>query len=217
MSLTQDLADQKTRFMQTAPTEVATLFQARIEDLALSFPLDQAVGKGALAPDFVLPEARGGAVRLADLLYSGPVVLAFYRGAWCPYCNLQLRAYQQALPEMESLGARLLAVSPQMPDKSLSTAETNALSFAVLSDVGNHVARDFGLVFTLPADVGEVLTKSGRALPDFNGDQSWELPVPATYVIAQDRRVALASIDVDYRTRLDPADIIDALRVLPRP
>lgn len=217
MSLTQELVDQKARFAQTAPAEVAELFQARIEDLAASFPMDQAVSVGDIAPDFVLPEAKGGSVRLADLLMTGPVVLAFYRGGWCPYCNLQLRAYQAALADMQALGAHLVAVSPQMPDKSLTTAETNALSFAVLSDVGNLVAHDFGLVFTLPADVGAVLAKSGRALPDFNGDDSWELPLPATYVIAQDRRVALASIDADYRTRLDPADILDALRILPRP
>lgn len=217
MSLTQDLADQKARFGQTAPAEVVELFQARIDDLAASFPLNKAVGKGDRAPDFVLPEAKGGTVRLSDLLHSGPVVLAFYRGGWCPYCNLQLRAYQAALPEIESLGARLVAVSPQLPDKSLSTAETNALSFAVVSDVGNLVARDFGLVFTLPADVGEVLRKTGRALPDFNGDESWELPLPATYVIGQDRHVTLASIEVDYRTRLDPADIVNALRLLPKP
>ena len=115
----------------------------------------------------------------------GPVVVTFYRGGWCPYCNIQLRAYQAVQPQMVALGARLVAISPQLPDRSLSTAETNELTFDVLSDVGNGVARSFGLVYALPEELREALRSNNKALPGINGDESWELPVPATYVIAR--------------------------------
>jgi peroxiredoxin len=153
-------------------------------------------------------------IALPEALHSGPVILAFYRGGWCPYCDLQLRAYQSGLPTVIQLGARLIAVSPQLPDGSLSTAEKDRLEFDVLSDVGNGVARSFGLVYSLPEELREALRSNGKDLTRINGDESWELPVPATFVIAPDRRVMLAHVDVDYRRRLAPEDIIAALMSL---
>lgn len=140
--------------------------------------------------------------------------MTFYRGGWCPYCNLQLRAYQQVLGEVTALGAKLVAISPQLPDGSLSTAEMNKLSFDVLSDVGNHVARSFGLVYSLPDELRAALTSNNKALPGINGDNSWELPLPATYVVAPDRKIALAEIELDYRERLEPEAMVAALRSL---
>jgi peroxiredoxin len=125
-----------------------------------------------------------------------------------------LRAYQAILPQIAALGARLLAISPQLPDQSLSTAQTDELTFDVLSDVGNHVARRFGLVYALPEEVRAALRSNNKALPGINGDDSWELPVPATYVIARDGRITLAYIEVDYRKRLGLEAILDALRSL---
>jgi peroxiredoxin len=153
-------------------------------------------------------------IALSEALHSGPVILVFYRGGWRPYCDLQLRAYQSELPTVIQLGARLIAVSPQLPDGSLSTAEKNRLEFDVLSDVGNGVARSFGLVYSLPEELREALRSNGKDLTRINGDESWELPVPATFVIAPDRRVVLAHVDVDYRRRLAPENIIAALRSL---
>ena len=167
-------------------------------------------------PDFTLPDVQGGDVSLGSLLEAGPAVVTFYRGGWCPYCNIQLRAHQAVLPDMTPLGARLVAISPQLPDGSLSTAEANALTFDVLSDVGNTVARNYGLVWSLPEELRAGLRSNNKALPGINGDDSWELPVPATYVIARDGRVALAAIDVDYRNRLEPDAILAALRSLRR-
>ena len=141
-------------------------------------------------------------------------LLTFYRGGWCPYCNIQLRAYQAILPEMAALGARLVAISPQLPDGSLTTAQTNALTFDILSDAGNSVARRFGLVYALPEDLREALRSNNKALPAINGDGSWELPVPATYVIAPDGRIVLAGIEVDYRKRLEPDAILAAVKAL---
>lgn len=214
MGLEQQLAALKAEFARTAPAGRPALYEAKIEELRASFAMEAAIGVGDPAPDFVLPNAHGEMLSLADLLRSGPVVVTFYRGGWCPYCNIQLRAYQAALPEIGALGAQLFAISPQLPDGSLSTAETNELTFDVLSDVGNTVARRFGLVYALPEELRAALRTNNKALPGINGDESWELPVPATYVIGQGRRVALAAIDVDYRSRLEPEAILTALKSL---
>ena len=125
-----------------------------------------------------------------------------------------MRAYQAVLPQIAALGARLVAISPQLPEQSLATAQTDELTFDVLSDVGNHAARRFGLVYALPEELRAALRSNNKALPGINGDESWELPVPATYVIARDGRVVLAYIEVDYRKRLGPDSILDALRSL---
>ncbi len=214
MGLEQQLAAFKAEFARTAPAGRPALYEAKIAELRASFAMEAAIGIDDQAPDFELPDPHGKMLSLSDLLRSGPAVVTFYRGGWCPYCNIQLRAYQAALPEMAALGARLVAISPQLPDGSLSTAETNELTFDVLSDVGNTVARRFGLVYALPEELRAALRSNNKALPGINGDDSWELPVPATYVIDRDRRVALADIDVDYRNRLDPEAILAALKSL---
>lgn len=211
MDLEQQLAAFKAEFVKTAPAGRAALYEQKIEELRASFALDRTIKAGDRAPDFELPDAAGQIVRLRGLLASGPVVLTFYRGGWCPYCNLQLRAYQTVLPEIENHGGTLVAVSPQLPDETLSTAEKNALTFPVLSDAGNAAARRFGLVFTLADELKAAMLSNSKALPPINGDDSWELPVPATYVIAKDGRVTLASIEVDYRKRLEPRAILNAL------
>ncbi len=216
MGLDQQLADFKAEFLRTAPAGRATLYEAKIEELRASFALEAAIGVGAIAPGFRLPDVKGDPVSLADLLRRGPVVVTFYRGGWCPYCNIQLRAYQAVLPQIAALSARLVAISPQLPDQSLSTVQANELTFEVLSDVGNHAARRFGLVYALPEELRAALRSNNKALPGINGDDSWELPLPATYVISQDGRIALAYIEVDYRKRLEPGAILDALRSLQR-
>jgi peroxiredoxin len=214
MGLDQELADFKAEFLRTAPAGRAALYEVKIEELRASFALESAAGVGALAPDFRLPDAKGTPVSLTDLLRRGPVVVTFYRGGWCPYCNIQLRAYQAALPRIAALGAQLVAISPQLPEHSLSTARADELTFVVLSDVGNVAARRFGLVYALPEELRAALRSNNKELPGINGDESWELPVPATYVIAQDGRIILAYIEVDYRKRLGPEAVLDALRSL---
>ena len=214
MSLEQELAAFKAEFSRTAPAGRAALYEAKIEELRADFALASAVGLDEAAPDFALPNAAGKSIVLKDLLKSGPVILTFYRGGWCPYCNIQLRAYQSVLPEISASGARLVAISPQLPDNSLDTVNKNALTFDVVSDVRNEVARSYGLVYSLPEEIRAALRSNNKALPSINGDQSWELPVPATYVIARDQRVALAYIDVDYRKRLEPEALLTCLKSL---
>lgn len=216
MALERQLAEFKATFARTAPPGRVALYEAKIEELRTSFAREAAAGVGAIAPVFALPGVDGGLVSSGELLQRGPIVVVFYRGGWCPYCNIQLRAYQAILPEITGLGARLVAISPQLPDQSLSTAQTEALTFDVLSDVGNQAARSFGLVYALPEELRAALRGNGKALPGINGDESWELPVPATYVIARDGRIAFAHVDVDYRQRAEPAAILAALRALPQ-
>jgi peroxiredoxin len=212
--LQEQLDNFRAEFARTAPPGRVALYEARIEELRAGFALARAAVTGDEAPDFVLPDARGSLVSLSDLLQQGPIVTTFYRGGWCPYCNIQLRAYQAILPQITALGAQLVAISPQLPDASLDTAAKNALTFHVLSDTGNRAARRFRLVFSLPEDLREALRSSNKALPAINGDESWELPVPATYVIDRDGRIELAHIEVDYRTRLEPDSILAVLKSL---
>ena len=196
------------------PAAIMAQFAGETARVARSGIAAHALAVGAQAPTFSLPAATGNVVRLADLLERGPVVLTFYRGEWCPYCNLTLRAYQAALPAITALGATLVAVSPQTPDNSLTTVEKKELTFPVLSDAGNAVARAYGLVFSLSEDVRPLYTAIGSALPAYNGDQSWELPMAGTFVIARGGTARLAFVDPDYTHRLEPAEIVAALRDL---
>ena len=214
MTLEQELAAFKAKFALTAPTGRAALYEAKIEELRAEFASESAISVDDPAPDFALPNATAKSVVLKDLLRSGPVVLTFYRGGWCPYCNIQLRAYQGVSSEITGLGGRLIAISPQLPDDSLDTVNKNALTFEVLSDVGNKVARQYGLVYALPEEIRAALRSNNIPLPSINGDESWELPVPATFVVASDQHVALAYIEVDYRKRLEPEALLTCLKSL---
>lgn len=211
MALQQELDALRAEFERTAPAGRAALYTAKVEELRATFPKEQALAVGAMAPAFTLPDATGMRVSLADVLARGPAFVIFYRGGWCPYCNLQLRAWQRQLPAIQAAGATLLAISPQMPDASLTTAEKNELAFPVLSDVGNAVARQFGLVYSMPMEVRAALTANGKPLPGFNGDESWELPITASFLIGADGRVAVADIELDYRRRMDPDAMLAAL------
>ena len=169
---------------------------------------------GQPAPDFTLPDADGQPVSLSQLLAAGPVVLVFYRGNWCPYCNVQLRAYNQFLDEFKALGVALVAVSPQTPDLTALTAEEKKLRFPVLSDVGNAVARQYGLAYFVGDAVYGALHGVGIDLAAYNGDDRGELPLTAAFVIAQDGTVAWAAVEADFKQRPDPTLLLAALAQL---
>jgi len=194
-----------------APAEVVKTITDGIEGLVGSGVGGKAPRAGDVAPGFSLPDARGGEVSLKKLTSEGPVVIAFYRGQWCPYCDLQLRAYQEILPQIRALGANLVAISPQTPDESLSTSEKRNLAFSVLSDVGNKVARSFGLVFKVPAGLDGVHKAFGIDLTKSNGDATNELPIPGVFIIGRDGKIAFASVNADYRDRLEPAELLRRL------
>lgn len=214
MSLSQQLDRLRTEAGSKLPSALQQELLSPIEQLIISDAASKALQKGDAAPDFTLSDALCSPVTLSHLLKQGPVVIAFYRGAWCPYCNLQLHAYQQALPQIQASGASLIAISPQMPDHSLSLAEKRALTFAVLSDEGNMVARQFGLVFSIDEAVRATYKQVGADLSAFNGDNSWELPMPGTFVIDQEGIIRLAFVDPDFTHRLDPSLIITCLKEL---
>ena len=208
------LADQFAQINAQVPPPVASRVDAasgqiKTSGVAAGLPV------GAAAPDFTLPNATGQSVSLRDRLAAGPVVLVFYRGEWCPYCNLQLRALQAVLPEITARGASLIAISPQTPDHSLSVTEKNELTFDVLSDVDQAVIRAYRTQFTVPDDLQDVhLTVFENDLRSHTGNGTWELPAPATFVIDQAGIIRAAEVSPDYRVRIEPAAVISELAKL---
>lgn len=172
---------------------------------------NDALKVGDKAPDFELSNAVNQRIKLSTLIKDGPVVLTWYRGGWCPYCNIQLQSMQRFLPQFKELGARLVALSPELPDKSLSTIEKNALVFEVLTDYNNEVARSFHITFTLNDELVEIYDNFHK-LESYNGITTNELPVPATYVIGTNGIIRYAFVDTDYRKRAEPEDILTALK-----
>lgn len=217
MSLTSDLAARNAAARAAIPGEHVAVMDAATDALRTSGAAGRAIATGSTAPDFVLPDAAGGEIRLSDQLATGPVVLSFYRGGWCPYCSLELRALEAALGEVAAAGATLVAVSPQAPDASLGTVEKQELTYPVLSDVGNEVARSYGLVFTVPEDLRSTYDTFGIDLVAANGDDAFELPIPATYVIDPGGIVRFSFVDPDYTKRADPSDIVATLSKLAAP
>jgi peroxiredoxin len=171
-----------------------------------------ALRPGDGAPGFTLPDARGGEVSLDTRRAAGPVVVLFYRGAWCPYCNLQLRAFQDALEELRAESASLVAISPQTPDGSLSTAEMARLEFPVLSDVGSRVAERYGIAFSIDSRARDLHRRVGVDLAAANGEEGERLPAAATVLVGRDGRIAYASVAGDYRRRAGPGEVLEVLR-----
>ena len=213
-SLSDQLGETVGAFMSSLPGDEAQIVGASFEKLQASHTGESAITVGEIAPDFTLPAATGAAVTLHSKLNEGPVVLSFYRGGWCPFCNLELQALQALLPEIKELGASLIGISPETPDNSMTTAEKHQLEFDVLSDIGNKTARDYGLIFTVYEEMRPLYLKWGLDVPASNGDNSWELPVPATYVIDSNRVARAAYVDKDYTKRMEPEQIMTALRNL---
>jgi peroxiredoxin len=216
MTLKSELAALYERFKSNTDAGIREAMARADIDLAASGLTSRALGAGDRAPDFTLPSVCEGPVRLAGLLKDGPVVLSFFRGGWCPFCTLELQALQTAFPHIAAMGASLVAISPQKPDFSRSTAEANALTYPLLSDEGSAVATAFGVTFELPTYLRAVYESLGHDLPTVNGDGAWLLPVPATFVIDSDGIIAMSFIDIDFRNRLEPDDILAVLACLAR-
>ena len=214
MSLKAELDTFRADFIAKLPRKIRRAMRRADMELAGSGVLERALRAGDSVPDFQLSDLRGSCIRLNNLLANGPVVLSFYRGEWCQYCNLELQALQKVLPQIIRHGAELVAISPQTPDHSLSTAEKNGVTFPLLSDLGSVTATAFGISFEVAEDLRPIYARFGHALPDKNGDGSWSLTIPATYVIDHDGIIALAFLDIDYRNRLEPTDVLTVLRAL---
>ena len=170
---------------------------------------------GQQAIEFELPNQEGKAVALKDLIAKGPVVVTFYRGDWCPYCNLQLRALQARLEEIEKLGATLVAISPQVPDGSLTKSEISEMKFTVLSDQNAKVASQYGVAWEVPDFLlDHMRVDRNLDLEKINNGNGIVLPIPATFIIGTDGIIAWNYVNVDYRTRSEPEEIVEALKKL---
>ena len=214
-SLAQQLDDYFEGLMERADPEIAAVMRRATERWLADKAADAALKIGDTAPDFTLPDQSGNLVSLSAMLRRGPVVLTFFRGGWCPFCMISLRALAKAYPALRRHGAEVLAISPQPPRQSALMAESSVLPFPVLSDHDNQVARRYGLVVTMPPDLQAVYRRLGHDLPVINAVPGWELPMPAGYVIApEDGRIVFAHVDPRVHLRLEPADALAAVERL---
>ncbi|NIE85278.1 MULTISPECIES: peroxiredoxin-like family protein [unclassified Burkholderia] len=216
MSLQQKLDAFKADFRAgkppyNAPAEIHPIMERATAELIASGQAGRAVQAGDRAPQFTLSDQDGKLVSSADLLAQGPLVITFYRGVWCPYCNLELQALDAALPQLREYGARLVAISPQTPVNSRKSVRDNQLDFPVLSDAKGEVGAAFGLRFALPDYLVELYRKLKNDLPVTNDDPSWTLPMPARYVIGQDGVVLYSEVNPDYTRRPEPEDLFPVL------
>ncbi|MBI3669211.1 MAG: AhpC/TSA family protein [Acidobacteria bacterium] len=195
------------------PQEIRAILQQGVEKLR-----EQGVGQGlsvgAMAPDFQLANQASRRVKLSEVLAKGPVVLKFIRGEWCPICNMEVAALKLIAPQLKEIGATLLVINPQKPDKSVVLQDKHALGFDILSDEKQEIIRKFNLQFTVPVPVQEVYKTIGLNLPEHTADGSWNLPVPATFVLDKEGVIHACHVDVNYMRRMEPADILETLRPL---
>jgi peroxiredoxin len=212
MSLKEQLAEYRADWRKRVPADRQAIMERHIEQLRTGVIARTMLKVGNRAPEFMLRNAKEEIVDIGALRKKGPVIVTIYRGGWCPYCNLELKAFQEILPEIKAAGASLVAISPEKPDATLSTTEKNALAFEVLSDVGQKVGRAFGLVYQFTDELRSAYRGFGHDMPAHNGTPGeWALPVSATYVIDRDGTIIYAYTDVDYRDRADPPDVLDVL------
>jgi len=195
-----------------APPDVHVVMKRATAELIATGQAERALKIGDKAPVFTLNDPDGNPVSSAELLAKGPLVVSFYRGVWCPYCNMELQALEEALPTFLELGASLVAISPQIKANSRKSVRQNNLTFPILSDTKNDVAAAFGLRFELPDYLIELYKAFGNDLPAFNDDPSWTLPMPGRFVIGQDGVITYAEVNPDYTLRPDPSELLPALR-----
>ncbi len=199
-----------------APPAAVKALHRSVDELIASGTPDRALKVGDVAPEFTLPDPDGNPVSSKVLLAKGPLVVTFYRGAWCPFCNFDLSALEQARAEIESRGATLVAISQQTAPNSRKSQRQNGLGFPILGDHGGEIAAQFGVRWTLPDYLREIQKALGADLTQFNGEDSWTLPMPARYVIALDGTVAYAEVNADYTKRPEPSAIFPVLEQLGR-
>jgi len=201
------------RGMQSRMTQVDTEMLKRAESQVTANGAERALARlGDQAPDFSLTDQNGASVRLADRLALGPVVLLFSRGAWCPFCTMLLRAWQDALPRLHDAGGDLVAILPQRIEECGQAAERDLLAFPVLSDPGGNVAESYGVNIDLPEVAQSLHLRLGHDLPRINGTGTWRVPLSSAFVIAPDGTIAVAHVDMTLPTCLEPDAAIQAVR-----
>lgn len=214
MSFAQTLEEVKQQLEAGTPLEIQAQLIRMIREQQQS-GIAYGLREGDKAKDFTLKNATGHSVNLYEELSNGPVVLVFYRGGWCPFCNLQLKSYQKTLPAIRELGAQLIAVSPQSPDNTLSQQEKDELSFHVLSDTGGLAAASYNILYDVPEYMQEIMSgKMGLNLAEYNASDRWILPIPSTFMIDESGIVRSAYVNPDFMQRQSPEEILSELRKL---
>jgi len=211
MNIKHELKKINDQFLENVPPKALSILTKSAEKLAKQNIEDRALKVGDRIPSFTLINAVGDSVESESLLQDGPLVLNFYRGAWCPYCNIELAGYQEILPEIQDAGAQLVALSPELPDSSLNLIEKHALKYEILSDINNEVARELGLVFSLSEEMKGLYKEFGIDLEIAQGNTAFELPVPATYVVDESGTVILSYVNIDYTDRMEPEEVLSVL------
>lgn len=214
MSMKEQLATLKAQNLAKFPEDVKNILLDDLKKLDASGLTEAAPKAGDRLKDFRLPNHRGDLTSLASLKEKGPVVVTFYRGGWCPYCNLELHAYQQVLPDINATGATLVAITPELPDESLTTSERHALEFEVLTDENADYAREIGVVFTVEEKVRPIYESFGIDIEKHNGKGQFDVPFAATFVVDVDGTIAYAFVDADYTLRAEPADVVKVIKSL---
>jgi peroxiredoxin len=194
------------------PSTAIELMHRATAELKATRQAERAMTVGDRAPAFKLNDSENTPVSSAELLKQGPLVVSFYRGAWCPYCNMELQALQATLPEIQARGAKLIAISPQTAPNSRKSIRQNNLTFPILSDEAGKIAELFGLKFKLPDYLIEVYKGLGADLPVLNNDPEWTLPMPARFVIGRDGIILYAEVNPDYTQRPDPEDMLPSIK-----
>ncbi|MCC5943979.1 MAG: AhpC/TSA family protein [Bernardetiaceae bacterium] len=230
MTLQEELKSLKNELDKQLPEYLSEANQRTIEELKTNDFVSKSLQVGDKAPNFEIPKAfkrvgskatgidkiaaRGERINLQSLLDEGAVIINFYRGGWCPYCNMELRALQRAIPEFEKYGAQLVAISPESPDNSLTTAEKQNLDFLVLSDTESTVAQKFGIAYQVPDYLINSFSKFGLDLAQFNDTRNIKLPIPATYLIDKEGIIRFTFANEDFTQRVDIAELTSAVRNL---
>lgn len=212
MTLQDQLDAVRAQELQKSPPHVRRIREEAFDHLVSTGVSDRILEAGDRAPDFELEDIRGDRLSLKDLCRSGPVILNFFRGGWCPFCSLELRAYQSIIESIEDVGAALVAISPETPEQLREAVAENEISFPVLSDRDNETARSYGLVYALPEALRQVYEGFGLDLPHRQGNDRFELPIPATYLVDTDQRIRRAYANLDQTRRAEPEDFLQGLR-----
>lgn len=210
-TVNEELLEMEKRSSERLPKELADAGKKAEAEIRASGILETALNVGDKMPAFALKDAYDKEVSSGELLANGHIVLVFYRGAWCPYCNLYLRGLQQRLSDFSGRGAQLVAISVEPPDRSLKVVKDNKLEYTVLSDPGLATARKFGIAYKLPKVLDDAVKGRGFDIGEYNGMEDSELPVSATYVISREGTIEYAFLEIDYKKRAAPEDIVGVL------
>lgn len=211
-SLREIFAERKDRIAKYVPAQALDTHARVVADLKAQGLAAKSVAAGQTAPEFTLANHDGNSVSSSDMLSRGRLVLCFFRGRWDPFCCGQLEAMNRVFPDIKAAGASLVAISPQTVKQSFFMADQHRLRFPLLSDAGNVVARRFGLVYRVPDEQQAIYRRAFINLPFINGDESWELPIPATYIVDREGGILFASANEDYMERAEPAEIVEVLQ-----